>query len=149
MVAGTSPRNYGGFSLQALWQPHADWLIRGSFGYTFRTFALAQDPTGTGQAQVGQNWSGTLSLEYEWLTLSDFRLSAGWSNQVAYGYRCSTYFTGPTYTPLWTYKTGIGSTARYEVLKDIDVYAEAQLLIGFTRPVEYQPQFGIGFMLGL
>jgi hypothetical protein len=149
MVAGTSPLNYGGFSVSALWQPHLDWLIRSSFAYTFRTFALAQDPTGTGQAQVGQNWSGTLSIEYEWLTLSDFRLSSGWSNQVAYGYRSSTHFTGPTYTPLWTYKTGVGSTARYELLKGVDLYGEAQLLIGFTRPAEYQPQFGIGVMLGL
>lgn len=149
MIAGTTPLNYGGVSISALWQPQMDWLLRTSFAYTFRTFALAQDPTGSGQAQVGQTWSGTVSLEYEWLTLGDFRLSSGWSNQVAYGYRSSTTFTGPTYTPLWTYKTGIGSTARLEVLKDIDVYAEAQLLIGFTRPIEYQPQFGAGIMLGL
>jgi hypothetical protein len=149
MVAGTPPLNYGGFSVSALWQPQMEWLIRTSFGYTYRTFALAQDPTGTGQAQFGQNWSGTLSLEYEWLTAGDFRVSSGWSNQVAYGYRASSNFTGPTYTPLWTYKTGVGSTARLEVLKDIDVYAEAQLLLGFTRPIEYQPQFGVGLMLGL
>ena len=139
---------YGGGAVQALWQFQPRWLVRGAAGYVSRTFSPAQDPTG-GIGQVGQYWTGNLSVEYAWLRTDSFSLSSGLSGLVSYGYRSRNYFTGPSLGRATYFKAGASTTARYEVFSGVDLYAEGQWLFGVGQPWDSQGIAGAGILFGL
>jgi hypothetical protein len=145
---GSVGLSYGGAAVSLVWQPQTAWLVRFGLGYVTRTFRLDQDPTG-GQGQVGQYWSANLAIEYEWLHAGALRVSSGWAHQLSLGYRSRDFFTPPTFAKLWYFKTGFSTLGRYELSQDIDVYVDAQWLLGIGRPWESQGTLGAGIIFGL